>query len=276
MRRSARARLFVRVVWRLVPLLLVACSYDPAYPPGVSPQLADAAVHPSFDMVERVALLDGATADTLPINGIDASVAAADRTPDVGADVPAVSPAADMSPLSPAPDTRSPDLSPDAVSTPPPCTPQTPTIFNATPAGTCGSVCNIDRARVPDGMFAGLECTGGGFVLIDGESVTACIGGDFGAVMDLDPLFIRIASTDNACGTPCTTRCETGRTALVFHGEERGSLRFAAKIAVEPTAQDFRITLGRRSRFVVVCRSGSGAHRDDISVDSIVSRAACE
>ena len=274
MRRSARARLFVRLVGRLVPLLLVACSYDPAHPPGASPQLADAAVHPSFDMVERVALLDGATADTLPINGIDAPVAAADRTPDVGADVPAVSPAADMSPLSPAPDTRSPDLSPDATSSP--CMPKTPTIFNATPPGTCGSVCNIDRARVPDGMFAGLECTGGGSVLVDGEFVTACIGGDFGAVMDLDPLFIRMASTENACGTPCSTGCETGRTALVFHGQERGSLRFAAKIAVDPAAQNFRITLGRTSRFVLVCRGGSGPFRDDIAVDSIVSRAGCE
>jgi hypothetical protein len=123
-------------------------------------------------------------------------------------------------------------------------------------------------------MAAGLDCTGGGTVLIDGMHVTSCIGADFGAVSDLDPVVIRMRTVANACGTACTM-CGSAETALVFHGRERGIYEFAAEIALSPAFRDYPITLGLAARHVLVCRTGAGAFRDDVTVDSFVSHAAC-
>ncbi len=165
------------------------------------------------------------------------------------------------------------DASRDVVSEA--CSPAPVTVFDATPAGTCGGICNPFSALVSDGAWAGLDCTGGGATLIDGVNVTACIAADFGSVTNLDPLIVRAKSVANACGTPCTTSCNSGDEMLVFYGSARGLYQFAKAIALAPTFNDYPITLGLAARYVLVCRNGSGPIRDDVAVDSILSRAAC-
>jgi hypothetical protein len=155
------------------------------------------------------------------------------------------------------------------------CSPSPVTVFDATPAGTCGSVCNPFSALVSDGAWTGLDCTGGGATLIDGVYVTACIGADFGSVANLDPVIVRAKSVASACGTACSTECNTGDEMHVFYGSARGSYQFAKTIALAPTFNDYPITLGLVTRYVLVCRGGSGAHRDDVAVDSILRPAAC-
>jgi hypothetical protein len=149
-------------------------------------------------------------------------------------------------------------------------------VFDATPAGTCGSVCNIARALVGDGVAAGLDCAGGGTVQIDAVHVTSCIGADFGASVTLDPLLLRMRSVASACGTACGgTNCGTGHTALVFFGQQRGIYEFAAEIPITPNFRDYSVTLGLAARYVLICRTGAGAFRDDVTVDSILSHASC-
>jgi hypothetical protein len=112
-------------------------------------------------------------------------------------------------------------------------------------------------------------------VQIDGRDVTACVGADFGASVNLDPIVVRMRSVANACGTACTTLCGTGRTVLVFYGQERGSYEFAEEIALTSAFRDYPITLRLASRYLLVCRDGSGAARDDLTIDSILSHAPC-
>jgi hypothetical protein len=155
------------------------------------------------------------------------------------------------------------------------CSPSPFTVFDATPAGTCGSVCNPFSALASDGAWTGLDCTGGGATLIDGVYVTACIGADFGSVANFDPVIVRAKSVANGCGTACSTECNTGDEMHVFYGSTRGSYQFAKTIALAPTFNDYPITLGLAARYVLVCRGGSGPGRDDVAVDSILSPAAC-
>jgi len=149
------------------------------------------------------------------------------------------------------------------------------TVFDATPAGTCGSVCTASNALASDGAWAGLDCTGGGFSVIDGVDVTACIAADFGAVVKLDPVIVRARSIDNACGTACSTGCNTGDTMLVFYGSARGLYQYATAVTLVATFNDYPIMLGIAARYVLICRDGSGPFRDDIAVDSIRSGRGC-
>jgi hypothetical protein len=113
--------------------------------------------------------------------------------------------------------------------------------------------------------------------MIDGQPVTSCIGADFGAAIILDPVVIRMRSVASACGTGCSgTFCGTGRTALVFYGQERGVYEFAQDIPITPTFRDYLVTLRLAARYLLVCRTGGGAFREDVSVDSIASNAACQ
>jgi hypothetical protein len=155
------------------------------------------------------------------------------------------------------------------------CSPTPVTIFDGTPAGTCGNICNPSSALASDGAWAGLDCTGGGATLIDSMNVTACIAADFGSVANLDPVIVRAKSVADACGTACSTYCNTGDEMLVFYGSTRGVYQFAKAIALAPTFNDYPITLGLAARYILVCRDGSGAFRDDVAVDSILSHGAC-
>ena len=149
------------------------------------------------------------------------------------------------------------------------------TAFDATPAGTCGSVCTAANAVVSDGAWAGLDCTGGGSALIDNVAVTACVAADFGAVVNLDPVIISARSIGKACGTGCSTGCNTGDEMLIFYGSERGLYQFATTVPLLASFKDYPVMLGLGARFVLVCRDGGGPFRDDIVVDSIRSGHGC-
>jgi hypothetical protein len=149
------------------------------------------------------------------------------------------------------------------------------TVFDATPAGTCGSVCTASNALASDGAWAGLDCTGGGFATIDGVDVTACIAADFGTVVNLDPVIVRARSIDNACGTACSTGCNTGDAMLVFYGSTLGVYQYATAVTLVATFNDYPVTLGIAARYVLICRNGSGQFRDDVAVDSIRSGRGC-
>jgi hypothetical protein len=155
------------------------------------------------------------------------------------------------------------------------CVPTPVTVFDATPAGTCGTACTASNALASDGAWAGLDCAGTGFSVIDGVNVTACIAADFGAVVNLDPVIVRARSIDNACGTACSTGCNTGDTMLVFYGSARGMYQYATAVTLVGTFNDYPVMLGVAARYVVICRDGSGAARDDIAVDSIRTGRGC-
>ncbi len=158
------------------------------------------------------------------------------------------------------------------------CVPHRPVAaFDATPAGTCGQVCRVPSALATDGVSAGLDCDGGGFVVIDSLPVTACIGLDFGEVRSLDPVVIRMASSPSACGTSCSGNgnCGSGHSAIVFYGQEKGVYELAEEIPVEPTLKDYRFSFRLAARYVIVCRNGSGPFRDDLVVDSVTSFGPC-
>ncbi len=142
--------------------------------------------------------------------------------------------------------------------------------FDAAPAGGCGVVCTPANALAQDGAFAGLDCAGSGAVTLDGQSVTACVGADFGNAFSLGSAVIRAKSTHSACGTACkTTYCDTGHSMDVFAGTTKGSYSFVKQIDINSTLVDYSVDLTAPVRYVVVCRGGSGNARDDVVVDSI-------
>ena len=101
-----------------------------------------------------------------------------------------------------------------------------------------------------------------------------CIGVDFGAAVTLDPLFVRVRVTPNACGTACTgATCNTGHDILVFQGRP-GAYAFVQKIRVATTPRDYPIaSLGGPTQYIVLCRFAYGSDRDDMEVDAVRSGA---
>ena len=130
---------------------------------------------------------------------------------------------------------------------------------------------------VADSVFAGLDCRAEALpvVSIDGEPVCGCLGVDFGAAVNLDPVFIRMRSTPNACGTPCGgASCNSGHDLLVFEGSP-GAYALHQRIQNIPTVPgDYPIaSLGGPARYIVLCRFAYSPDRDDIEIDSIYSKA---
>jgi hypothetical protein len=150
-------------------------------------------------------------------------------------------------------------------------------VFDATPAGGCGATCNLSSALTTDGAAAGLDCEDPSTaVLIDSINVTACVAADFGAVVNLDPVTIRARAVANACGRACTDEfCNTGNTMIVFYGNARGVYQWAREVLITRSFADYSLSVNVAARYVVVCRGGSGSHRDDVQVDSIRTGNAC-
>jgi hypothetical protein len=157
------------------------------------------------------------------------------------------------------------------------CPPQAPVAtWDATPAGANGTVCGLGSVSVNDGNRAGLACGGAGVGLIDGQTVTACIGADFGASLPIGPIAIRAVAATSACGVGCVgTDCGTGTAMRVFVGASKSSLAFVKSLAVPDATTDFSVVLPGPTRYVVVCRSGYGNTHDQIGIDSIRSAAVC-
>lgn len=150
-------------------------------------------------------------------------------------------------------------------------------VFDVTPSGGCGITCNVANAMATDGLWAGLDCSEPTVLkYLDGWPVTGCIAADFGAVVDLDPIIVRARAVPNACGQPCVDEyCHTGDRMLVYYGTERGTYLYAREITFTPSFVDYSITLNVPARYIVVCREGFGAARDDLAVDSIRTMNAC-
>jgi len=150
--------------------------------------------------------------------------------------------------------------------------------FDAGQPGTRGQACNSNNVMgVADSVFAGLDCRVGALDIeyIDGQPVCGCLGVDFGAAVDLDPLFIRMRSTPNACGTPCGgASCNSGHDLLVFEGGPGGYSYLQTIEHVAAVPGDYPIaSLGGPARYIVVCRFAYSPDRDDIEIDSIYSEA---
>ena len=149
--------------------------------------------------------------------------------------------------------------------------------FDATPPGGDGYACNSRNATGDaDGMFAGLDCmdTTQPAPIIDGQPVCGCIGVDFGAAVNLDPLFVRVRVTPNACGTACTgAMCNTGHDLLVFKGRP-AAYAFVQMIRVDTIPRDHPIaSLGGPTQYIVVCRFAYSHDRDDMEIDAVRSGA---
>lgn len=153
------------------------------------------------------------------------------------------------------------------------------TALVATPAPATGSVCNRTGALVAnDGVVAGLDyMSGGSGAFVGVNSVTSCVGVDFGAGVLLNDATVRLASNGNACGVACTagsmTGCGTYDRASVFFATQPASTSwtFAGRADLTSTLRDFAfpIPAGVAARYVIVCRTGGGGARDDVVVDAV-------
>ena len=157
------------------------------------------------------------------------------------------------------------------------CPPAAPvSAFKATPSGASGDVCSLNAILATDDSDCGLDCPSAGAAALDGVSVTACVGVDFGGEFTLDPIIVRARTGHNACGTACVgADCDTGHSMHVFRGIAKGAYTYVAtQQNMTNKNTDYAFNLGAPARFVVVCRSAWGPVRDDILVDSI-RQAGC-
>jgi hypothetical protein len=158
------------------------------------------------------------------------------------------------------------------------CCPRVVGVFDATPSGGCGVACNVANASLSDGVFAGLDCAGGGTPPeIDGYPVSSCVAADFGGAFMLDPVIVRARATSNACGTACSGGdCGTGHEMIVFRGVAAGAYTFVTEVQnLGATATDYAVSLNAAAQYVVVCRWAYSPYRDDIEVDAI-STGGCQ
>lgn len=149
---------------------------------------------------------------------------------------------------------------------------------DATPSSATGIVCHQDGALLAnDGVVAGLDHASGGTVATvgSGNTVTSCVSVDFGAGVLLNDATVRLASNPSACGVACTpvTGCGTYDRASIFFSAQPGSANwmFAGHADLKSTLQDFRFLIpqGAMAEYVIVCRNGGGAARDDVVVDAV-------
>jgi len=153
-----------------------------------------------------------------------------------------------------------------------PCSPTFPvSAFNA--SANPANACNISSILRNDGAEAGLDYFSGS-ATIDGQTVTGCVAADFGAIYHMATVIVRANSEPLACaGGGCTSACNTGDSFTLFVGTVRGTYHFVRTTSIQFTPMDYSAAVNTDARFVVVCRGGFGAARDDVGVDSI--SAAC-
>lgn len=159
-----------------------------------------------------------------------------------------------------------------------PCPVLPVTAQSATPSPATGIACNVNGALLAgDGVVAGLDfAAGGAFAIVGGANVSSCVGVDFGAGVLLNDATARLASSASACGVACapgTTGCGTYDRAQLFFAAQPATSgwTFAGTAALTPKLTDYRIAIpaGANARYIVVCRSGAGAARDDVVVDAV-------
>lgn len=151
------------------------------------------------------------------------------------------------------------------------CPPVAP--INAFMGASVGIVCTPLNALANDSKYAGLDYADTGVFTIDDQSVTACVGVDFGAEYQIDSLIIRGRIVDAACGLACSGQCGTLNTMRVFSGTTERNYEFVASVTLDATNADHTVPLGLAARYVLACRPSGGADRDDIEIDSISSGA---
>ena len=146
--------------------------------------------------------------------------------------------------------------------------------------GLVGPACNVDNVLRQDEKLAGLERSNDfntGTGLLGGKQVTGCVAVEFAGIVDLSSIFVRMAPTPNACGTPCKPdACGTGHIALVFAGDSLAALQHLADVPLDrDDLSDYAVAppVDGTLRVIVVCRLSFGASRDDVAVDVI--RGAC-
>ena len=146
------------------------------------------------------------------------------------------------------------------------CCPSGVTAFDAALVGT---VCGAANAVVKDGKVAGLDYQDTGGKNIDGHTVSACVGIDFGAVYGMSSVIVRASSAASGCSSSCAPSCIGGQFMSVFRGTLKGSYTFVSDTTLKSTLADYTIALGGSVRFVVVCRPGGGSAHDDVQVDAV-------
>lgn len=148
--------------------------------------------------------------------------------------------------------------------------------YDATPEGISAVSCNVDNILAADGLVAGLDSSGESSSAIDGVAVTGCILVDFGTSRLWDPVVIRARAAAKACSMSCSApNCGKGDELHVFQTKQAGSYTFAKTLTITPSLTDQSLSFGEETRWVLVCRTGTDATRDDLEIDSIRSYANC-
>ncbi|MGE0872351.1 MAG: hypothetical protein AB7P03_27595 [Kofleriaceae bacterium] len=139
------------------------------------------------------------------------------------------------------------------------------------------NACRSTRSMAIDNDAAGLDLAPTGELsTYDGRTEAGCIMVDFGSSRLLDPIAIYRRAVPQACndGAACEGAfCGTGDLMDVFAGNDSDpeDLEFVAQYTVGDRTNYGRqlINLGKATRYIMVCRPGTGVARDDIEIDAI-------
>lgn len=150
-------------------------------------------------------------------------------------------------------------------------------VLNASLSGA-SDACSIDSVLVEDGNVAGLDrgaplaC---GVLWDSAEGSCGCIAIDLGAVQPVGQVNVVAVGTADACGTPCTTACNSGDEFALLSGTTEGTYTPFAHTNIDTAGLAlYSTSLGLPARYIVVCRVSWGAERDDVAIDLL--QAICQ
>jgi len=131
--------------------------------------------------------------------------------------------------------------------------------------------CNPENVTETDGLVTGLDSAGSTSV-IDGHSVSGCVGADFGWSQPIEGIVVRAAMTQKACTWSCGKYCGSTPYALIFAGNSVEDLKHLGTwtyVFTEDELKDYTLAFSEPTQIVVVCRGSRSWRRNDIIVDSI-------
>lgn len=146
-----------------------------------------------------------------------------------------------------------------------------------------GNACNINNALFSDGVVSGLDYMRfgfgtGGLGQLPGNSqfVAGCIAADFGSIQNLGDVTVTAGRDFNACGAGCSgSFCTRATEAFsVFHSPDLQTFTTVGNSPPLPQTEildDYQFTITEPTRYVAICRGGSGPAASDIMVDSVAT-----